>query len=296
MKPSKLICCLFWLLSLPAIAQIIARDDANQTLTLPKPAQRVISLSPAQTELLFAAGGGQYVVGVVRFSDYPEAAARIPLVGDAQGVDIERIITLKPDLIVAWREGNNDQQLEQLHRLGLPLFSGQPRHVENIPDSIITLGRLMGTEAQALAAAAQLRQQLIGLKQKYARRLPIRVFYQIGDQPLFTLNGQHIVNDAIQLCGGVNIFANLSALAPQVDQEAVLRQDPEVIIGADDNHHAANDMAMWRRYPALSAVKYHNLFLIEGDFMNRPGPRMIAGVAKLCADLDQARENRKRGK
>ncbi|MET3105850.1 iron complex transport system substrate-binding protein [Oxalobacteraceae bacterium GrIS 2.11] len=275
--------------SLQSSAAIVARDDAGLTVTLSKPAQRIISLSPAETEILFAAGGGQHVVGVVRYSDYPQAATRIPVVGDALGLDMERIVSLKPDLIVVWYEGNNQQHVEQLRQLGIPLFFGQPHRLDDIPNSVATLGRLMGTEQQANKVAAALRQQLVALKQKYAQRTPVRLFYQVWDQPLYTLNGQHIVSDAIKLCGGVNIFADLKTVSPNVDIESVLRLDPEAIIGTDEKNSTERGVMMWKRYPAMTAVKHQNLFLIDGNLINRAGPRMIAGTAALCDKLDQAR-------
>lgn len=272
---------------------ITVKDDAGLSVTLPKPAQRIISLSPAETEMLFAAGGGDHVVGVIRFSDYPKAATHLPLVGDYQGLDIERIVSLKPDLIVVWYEGNTQSHIEQLRQLGIPLFFGQPRHLENIADSILTLGKLMGTEQQAAKAAAQLRGQLRDLKQKYAHRAPVRMFYQVWDQPLYTLNGQHIVNDAIQLCGGVNIFADLKTISPSVDVESVLLLDPDAIIATNEKNPGNGGVLMWQRYPAMSAVKHQNLLLIDGNLMNRAGPRMISGAAELCEKLDQARVNLK---
>lgn len=292
MKLSKLIPWLFLCASLQASASIVVRDDAGLTVTLAKPAQRIISLSPAETEMLFAAGGGERIVGVIRYSDYPKAATHLPVVGDFQGLDIERILSLKPDLIVVWYEGNTHSHIEQLQRLGIPLFFGQPQHLDDIPNSILTLGRLMGIERQAEKTATQLRAQLNALKQKYARRSPVRLFYQVWDQPLYTLNGQHIVSDAIQLCGGVNIFADLKTISPNIDIESVLRLDPEAIIGADEKNPSDGGVAMWERYPTMKAVKRHNLFLIDGNLINRAGPRMIAGAAQLCEKLDQARNKR----
>ena len=272
---------------------IVVRDDAGLTVTLTKPAQRIISLSPAETEMLFAAGGDGHIVGVIRYSDFPEAATHLPVVGDVQGLDIERIVSLKPDLIVVWYEGNTKSHVEQLRQLGIPLFFGQPRHLEDIPNSILTLGQLMGTQAQAVPAATRLSFQLNALKQKYQQRSPVRMFYQVWDQPLFTLNGQHIVSDAIQLCGGVNIFAGLSTISPNVDIESVLRLDPEAVVGTDEKNSGDGGVQMWKRYPTLQAVKRNNLFLIDGNLINRAGPRMIAGAALLCEKLDQARTNRR---
>jgi iron complex transport system substrate-binding protein len=269
---------------------ITVQDDAGLTVTLPKPAQRVISLSPAETEMLYAAGGADHIVGVIRFSDYPEAATHLPVIGDYQGLDIERIVSLKPDLIVVWYEGNTKSHVEQLRQLGIPLFFGQPQHLADISTSILTLGKLMGTEKQAAVAASQLQEQLSSLKQQYAHRTPVRLFYQVWDQPLYTLNGQHIVNDAIQLCGGVNIFADLKTISPIVDVESILRLDPDAIVATSEKNPSNGGIQMWKRYPTLRAVKNQHLLLVDGNLINRAGPRMIAGAAELCDKLDQVRQ------
>jgi iron complex transport system substrate-binding protein len=283
---------LMMLTALPAWAAIVVKDDTGATVTLPKPAQRIISLAPGVTELIFAAGGGDRLAGVIRYSDYPKAATQLPVVGDALGLDLERIVTLKPDLIVVWGEGNSYQHVQQLRQLGFPLFFSQIRHLDDIPNSVQIFGRLMGTEQQAGKTADGLRQQLAALKEKYSRRSPVRVFYQVWDQPLFTLNGQHIVSDAIRLCGGVNIFDELKTISPNVDIESVLQRDPEAIIGTEENTPADAGVLMWKRYPGMLAVKHANLFKIDGNLINRAGPRMIAGAAAMCEKLEQARVNR----
>jgi iron complex transport system substrate-binding protein len=151
----------------------------------------------------------------------------------------------------------------------------------------------MGTETRADITATQLRQQLATLKKNYAARSAVRVFYQVWDQPLYTLNGQHIVSDAIALCGGVNVFSELKTISPTVDVESVLRLDPEAIIGTSEKTLDESGLKMWAHYTGMTAVKRHNLFLIDGNLINRAGPRMIAGAAALCEKLDQARTNRK---
>ncbi|PRC91532.1 cobalamin-binding protein [Solimicrobium silvestre] len=289
----KLIGGLVCLIAVTANAAITVQDDDGKTVTLQKPAQRIISLAPHVTELLFAAGGGDLIKGVVSYSDYPEAAKLIPIIGDNREVDIERIIALKPDLLVIWRHGSSDKQVEQLRKLGVPLFYSEPHKLVDIPNNIRVLGQLMGTEKQANSVAAELSQQLTALTAKYANRSPVRLFYQVWDKPLFTLNGQHIVSDAIRVCGGVNIFANLKTTAPNVGIEAVLQEDPEAIIGTAEKSPSDGGVAMWKRYPGMTAVKRANLFLVDGNLINRSGPRMIAGTAALCEKLDLARSNRK---
>jgi iron complex transport system substrate-binding protein len=164
-----------------ASAAISVRDDYGNGVTLQHPAQRIISMAPHVTELLFAAGGGDRIVGAVSYSDYPEAARRIPRIGDNRQVDIERIVALKPDLLVVWRHGSSERQVEQLRQLGIPLFYSEPHKLDDIPDSVLRLGRLLGTDPQANQEATDLRQQLSALAERYANRSQLRMFYQVWD-------------------------------------------------------------------------------------------------------------------
>jgi len=266
------------------------KDDAGLTVTLDKPALRVISMAPHATELLFAAGGGGRVVGAVNYSDYPEAAKSIPRIGSNREIDIERVIALKPDLIVAWMHNNAERQIEMVRKLGVPVFQSDPQSLEGIPDSVLRLGQLMGTDAAAKASAAQLRTRLASLRAQYAKRAPVRIFYQVWDKPLYTLSGKHIITDAMRLCGGVNIFDGLSVVAPVVTLESVLQANPEAIIATGEKNYGGVDL--WKPYASLQAVRSNNLFMLNGDLLNRAGPRMIEGAATMCEVLEQARQRR----
>lgn len=258
-------------------------DDAGHRLRLPQPAQRVISLAPHVTELLFAAGAGAQVVGVSSFSDFPAAAEHLPQIGDARQLDLERIIQLQPDLLVVWASGTPARQIEQLKKLGIPMFYSEPRKLDDIASDIVRLGLLLGTRREADAAAKGLQASLQGLRSKYRTRRPVRVFYQISDNPLYTLNGQHIVSDGFSVCGAQNVFADLPVIAPSISTEAVLRANPEIILGSETN------TAIWKQYPALLAARRDNLRSIDGNLLSRAGPRMVEGVRQLCELLDQAR-------
>lgn len=271
-------------------AAVSVKDDDGNTVTLQKPAQRVISLAPHVTELLFAAGGGARVVGVVAYSDFPEEAKKVAQVGSNRELDLERIIALKPDLFVVWRHGSSERQIEMVRKLGVPVFHSEPHKLEDIADSVDKLGRLMGTEDAARPAAAALRSQLASLRSRYASRPPVRSFYQVWDKPLYTLNGAHIVTDALRLCGGENVFARLAVTAPVVSVEGVLQENPEAIFAtAEKNNGGVN---MWKQYGMITAVRNDNLFTIDGNLLNRAGPRMIAGAAVLCEKLELARAHR----
>lgn len=280
------------LFALQAQAVIAVRDDGGKTIVLQKPAQRIVSLAPHATELIFAAGGGDRIVGTVSYSDYPAAALKIPRVGDYQQIDIERIVALKPDLLVAWPYGGSERQLQQLQQLGIPVFRSEPKMLADIPDSVLRLGKLMGTEIQAEKTAAAERAQLARLEARHRNRPPVRTFYQVWGRPIYTLNGSDILSDVIRLCGGENVFAKLSATAPMVSVEAVLLANPEVMMTGDRQAQKSSGLDIWRQYPDLLAVKNGNLFSIDADLLNRAGPRLIDGAAVVCEKLELARSRR----
>lgn len=266
-------------------ATVSATDDSGRVVTLAAPAARIISLAPHATELLFAAGAGARVVGVSAYSNFPAEASRLPSVGDAMRADMERIIALKPDLIVGWKSGNNPAQLERLRALGLPVFDSEPRQFDDIASSLERLGALAGT-VEGRAAAARFRADLRALRERYSARKPVRVFYQIWPSPLMTLNDAHIVSEAIRLCGGVNLFGKLAPLVPTVSREAVLKAAPEAIFVSDEDAQA---FGRWRGYGNLTAVRNDSLFRIDGGVMNRAGPRMLGATALLCEQIEAAR-------
>ncbi|HDR8921281.1 cobalamin-binding protein [Burkholderia vietnamiensis] len=279
-----------------ARADVTAHDDAGNTVTLPAPAQRVISLAPHATELIYTAGGGAKLVGTVTYSDYPPAARAVPRVGDNKALDLERIAALKPDLIVVWRHGNAERQTDALRALHIPLFFSEPKHLDDVATSLHRLGTLLGTNAAADAAAAAYSRDIAALRARYAARPAVTMFFQVWDRPLTTLNGAHLFNDVIALCGGRNVFAALEPLAPTVTDEAVIAANPEAIVttsaGATRSDAPLPSLARWRAWPALTAVARNNLFAIDGDLLTRPSPRIAQGAAALCADLDAARARR----
>ncbi len=276
-----------------ASAAITVVDDSGARVTLARPAQRVISLAPHVTELLFAAGGGARIVGAMNYSDYPEAAKKIPLVGSNSQLDMERVIALKPDLLVVWQSGNTARQLEQLRQLKVPVFYSEPQKLEQVAESLVRLGQLLGTEASAQQAAAAFRIRIADLRARYGKRAPVRVFYQIWDKPLYTLNGKHIVSDAIALCGGENIFGKLHVKAPEVSLEAVIQEDPEVIFGGERHDPQDAGLNIWKPYQGMLAVKRGNLFNLGGELLTRAGPRMAEGAAEMCQKLELARQRRR---
>ena len=286
------------LLSLTAIsmmanaanAAITVRDDDGNVITLAKPAQRIVAMSPHVTELLFAAGGGERIVGAVTYSDYPEAAKKIPRIGTNRQIDMERVIAMKPDLIVAWMHGSSERQIDTLRQLGIPIFHSEPLKLDGIADNVQRLGQLLGTENVAQPAATQIRAQFAALTKQYASRPPVRMFYQVWDKPLYTLSGGSIVTDAMRVCGGVNIFADLKVTAPVVSIEGVLQADPEAIFGTAEKDYGG--VTLWKQYTTMKAVRNGNLFTLDGELLNRAGPRMVDGTRAMCEMLEQARQRR----
>jgi iron complex transport system substrate-binding protein len=278
---------------------VSATDDTGATVSLAAPAQRVISLAPHLTELIYAAGGGAKLVGTVSYSDFPPEAKQIPRIGDDKALDLERIVALKPDLIVVWEHGNGQAQLERLRELRIPIFFSEPHRLDDVALTLTRLGTLLGTSRTADAAANTYRQDIARLRARYASRPPVSVFYQVWDQPLMTLNGTHMISDVITLCGGRNVFAQLPPLVPTVSTEAVLAANPEAIVtaaaGATSPAVPLAKLEQWRSWPSLTAVARNNLFAIDGDLIDRPAPRIAQGAAQLCEDLEVARSRRPAG-
>ncbi len=273
------------LLSSSAQGAVSVTDDSGHVLNLPRPAERIVSLAPHATELLFAAGAGSKLVGVSEFSDFPPQASQLPSVGSSMQLDLERIVALKPDLIIAWRSGNHARQLERLRKLGYVVFDSEPRRLEDIARTLERFGTLAGSE-QGRSAARAFRERQEVLRQHYTGKAPVRVFYQIWPSPLMTLNDKHIVSDALALCGGVNVFGKLPQLAPTISREAVVAAAPEAIFASDERNESWD---RWRALRRLPAVRLGNLYRVDGAVMNRASPRMLDATESLCGQIDDAR-------
>jgi iron complex transport system substrate-binding protein len=274
---------------LPATAAPVAvRDDAGATVRLPEPARRIVTLAPNATELVFAAGAGERIVGTVDTSDFPPAAAKVPRVGDVHALDLERIVALAPDLVVTWPY-TTPAQVALLRARGIAVFTADPATIDGIAADLQRLGTLAATGAEADAAAAKFRARVALLRERSADRRRLRVFYEIWDAPLYTIGGRHLISEAIALCGGENVFAGLPAPAPEVSVEAVLAARPEVIIAGTDGGVRPAWLDRWRRWPDLPAARQAHLYAVDADLLHRDGPRFADGVASLCAALDAAR-------
>ncbi|MBC3861910.1 cobalamin-binding protein [Undibacterium jejuense] len=283
----------FFLLSLTvatSFAAVSVKDDAMHTVTLTQPAQRIVSLAPHATELLFEAGAAKSVVAVSDYSNFPEAAKNLPSVGNVFAMDTERLLAIKPDLVVIWGTGNGKVLASKLRSNHITVFESEPRNYEMVATSIERLSILAGTETVGKAAAAKFRQRLEDLRKTYRQpdsSTPVTVFYEVWNKPLMTLNDEHMISAAIRLCGGRNVFGRLKELSPTITTEALLSSNPDAIITGGENADALNE---WRSFKTLTAVKKNHLYAVKGDLLNRAGPRILDGTEVLCKQIALARE------
>jgi iron complex transport system substrate-binding protein len=255
-------------------------DDYGNTVGLPAPASRIVSLAPHLTELVYAAGGGSRMVGAVEYSDYPPQAKELPRVGSDAHINLESVLALRPDLIVAWPNAGSVRAIDRLAELGLPVFRSEPRALEDIATTLERLGRLSGTTAEAARAARAFRARKADLEKRYSGRATLRVFYQVWDRPLLTVNGDHVISKVIALCGGENVFAALPLIAPEVDVEAVLRANPDVVLTSRAGAGRPRWLAKGRFY------------VVPADLIQRHTPRLLDGAEHICRVLDEARSAR----
>jgi iron complex transport system substrate-binding protein len=272
-----------------AAQPIAVVDDSGQRIELTRPAQRIVSLAPHITEQLFAIGAGDRIVATTEYADYPAAAGRLPRVGRAHSVDLERVLAARPDLIVIWGSGFPPAIVDSLRRLKVPVYINEPGSLEGIATSLERLGQLTAA-TDAARVAADYRRRVEALRSLYSARPPLRVFYQIWAQPLMTLAGTHVINEAIRLCGGRNVFEQLASIAPQVVVEAVLAADPQLIVTAEPGGRPSEALSQWQGFHTIAAVRNHQLATLDADKINRHSPRIVDEVAVLCERIDAARQ------
>ena len=275
-----------------AHAAITLTGADGRRIMLQAPATRIVSLAPDLAELVYDAGAGAALVGTSRYSDYPAAAEKLPRIGDAFRFDLERIVALKPGLILAWQGGTPVLAIERLRALKLPVLVIGTHQLTDIATNLELIGRATGHETEAHKAAQAFLSGLEKLRLQYAGRKPVRVFYEISAEPLYTVGGKQIISRMIELCGGRNIFADITAPAAAVSMESVLARDPQAVVTGGDSG-AAVRLREWQRWPQISAVKTKSLFSIPGDFLARATPRILKGGNQLCEALEKTRESRK---
>ena len=270
-----------------AHGKVSVTDDEGRTVELAQPARRIVSLAPHLTEQLFAIGAGDLIVATTDFADFPDAAKGLPRVARAHSVDLERVRAARPDLIVVWGSGFPPATIDAVRRLGIPTFVSEPARLADIATSMDRLGTLTGRSADRTVAAFN--SKLASLRERYRGRREVRVFYQVWSDPLMTLGGRHLVSEAIGLCGGRNVFADLTPIAPRVSTEAVLGANPELIVTAEPAARPSGALAAWQRFERIDAVRRNLLVTLDADRINRHGPRMVDEIVVLCEAIDRAR-------
>lgn len=279
---------LLFVMAFPAFTLEVI-DDEGSRISLKEPAQRIVSLAPHITENLFTAGAGGQVVGAVAYSNFPPEAEKISSIGSYRAFNLEAILALKPDLVVAWRSGNGDAKIARLKSLGLTVFVEDPKRLEDIAGSIRRLGVLSGHGPLAEQAGSQFLHKLAQLRERYEGQRAVDVFYQVWDAPLQTLNGEHLISDVIRLCGGRNVFSDATTLAPQVNVEGVIAADPEVIIAGGMGEFSPEWLDDWKPWPAIRAVRNEHLYFINPNHLQRHTSRILLGAETMCQQLRLAR-------
>jgi iron complex transport system substrate-binding protein len=288
-----IVCLILLAFSMPSLAGISLPQADGSSLELKAPAKRLITLSPHLAELVFAAGAGKRLVATVEYSEYPEAAVSVPRIGDAFRIDVERVLALSPDLVIAWDSGNPRQAVSRIISLGIPVWSVEIREPEEIAEVIMAIGDASGQKRTAGMAATDFRHRLKQLSGRYPSRQKLDYFYQIDEKPLYTINGEHLISKGLSLCGGHNIFHDLPGLAFQVTHESVIVADP-VAMFAPVQDNEPNPLAIWQDWPGLQAVSGNALFTLPADPISRATPRLLDALEMACRALDDMREEKNR--
>lgn len=254
-------------------------------------AERIVTVAPNLTELVCAVGACDKLVGVDQHSDYPDSVKKIAKIGDAFNLNLEAILALKPDLVIAWETGTDPQRMHRLEKLGLHVAWVRVNTLDEIGDGLIEVGKLIGGTSQrsAVSAAQAYKTRLHTLRASRQPEPKLGVLYQIDLQPIYTINQKSPISEAIALCGGRNVFADLPQLAGIVNVESVLARDPDVILFPDELKQSAVER-QWRQWPMLKAVKHHALYGINDSLLARASPRMLDGIEQLCTVLEKVRK------
>jgi iron complex transport system substrate-binding protein len=286
------VCCMLALSAmlsamLPAIAAALTvQDDDFNAIELPAPANRIVSLSPGATAMLFAAGAGDRVVGTSAYSDEPAAAKRIERIGDAQSFDLERILTLRPDVVVVWTGGTPAAEVARLQGVGLRIYHQHVKRLDDIPDSLRRLGALTGTSPEAQAAAAQLAQRIVALRSRYPQKSAATVLIQVWDRPIYTVGRDQVITDVIHACGFRNAFEDLNDVSPAVTLESVLARDPDYILALGSNQNEAQSWLQQRhQFASMKAQRPGHTIAWSDPRLPTLGPGVVDAAEDLCRAL-----------
>jgi iron complex transport system substrate-binding protein len=238
-------------------------------------------------------GAGEQIVGIVSHSDYPPAAKRHPIVGGYEQTNHERIVELNPDLIIAWESGNSQGNIEKLRELGFPVLIDQPDSLNDIARSLRLLGAVSGNNETAERVANEFLSAVNQHRAENTDKRKVSAFYQVWNDPLISINGNHIITDAIRACGGRNIFADEVAVAPRINIESIITMNPESIIASGMGEERPEWLEDWKKWPSLRAVKQNNLFFVNPDHLQRHTVRQLLAIKTICSQLDTARSKTK---
>lgn len=283
----KLFVCHLLVIFSPVEAGISVSDNLDRVIDIAQPARRIVALAPHITENLFAIGAGSFVVGVASHSDYPPEAASLPVVGDSQGFNLEAIIELQPDLVIAWPGGNPQLPLQRLEQMGIPVYYSDPHEFSDIPFNLRALGKLIRlplAEQQASLFEARLQ----GVQQRFSQSAKVRVFYQLWNQPLMTINNTQMIDRVISLCGGINLFAEHKEVIPRLGVESVLLTNPQIILTGENV--AEGWEQQWLSWPTLAASRDGQLYKLNEDLLYRPTMRILDGAEQMCKLIQQSRD------
>lgn len=264
-------------------------DFKGNTVSLPKPAQRIIALAPHIVENVFTAGAGEQLVGVVSYSDFPAAAMSLPLVGGYAKTNLEKVLELEPDLVIAWESGNSDASIARIRELGFPVYIDQPDTLDDLAKSVRDIGILSGHVDQADQAMQSYLESLESITKENEAKPKVSTFYQVWNSPLQTINGKHIISDAINVCGGENIYADEKTIAPVINIESILERNPDAIIASGMSEARPDWLDDWKQWNTLKAVQEDNLFFVDPDHIQRHTARILLGIKAICTQLDLAR-------
>ncbi len=268
-----------------AWSQMNLKDDAGHVVQLKTPATRIVTLAPFLTELVYAAGAGDKLAAVSSYSDFPAEAKLKPVIGDASAIDMERLLALKPEVVIAWKSGGHTADTERITKYGMQVFVIHAERIADIPRALRNIGLLTGTTNEAELAAKNFEQRLHLLRQTYATNPTQSVFFEIWHRPLITVSGKHFISEAMEICGARNIFAGVSALVPTVGLESIYAENPQVIISSTSAREQ-DAIEPWRLHRKLLAVKNKNIFSLDPDIIQRQTPRILNGVQMMCEYLN----------
>lgn len=251
--------------------------------------QRIVALAPHIVEMLFDIGAGDEIVGTVDFADFPKAALKIPRIGGYHGIQIEKILALKPDLVIVWKSGNKISDIEQMEKMGLNIIYSQPHKIEDVAQELRKLGKITNHEIQAEAVANRYAHKLKTLRQQYDNIAPMKVFYQLWPEPMRTVNKETLINQLIEVCQGENVFASNPTPYPQIGIENVIVAQPEIIILPDEKSNQEQPIIDWHKWPEIPAAKHNRFIRVNADLMHRFSTRMLEGIEDMCEKIDAYR-------